>query len=161
VGEVDVGVLHGRRELDGGGAEGAVGVEESGGEEGYPGEEPEGEEEPEEGDGDLAVVVGDAAAEESGDVLVVEIEPGPAGVRGETDSGGHRDGWIAEGGEDVPRSSDEEEDERGGDQVELAEELELVGEGEVEEDEAEGEDDADEALGEEVEGGDGGEGEAG
>ena len=38
---------------------------------------------PEDGDGDLAVVVGDAMAEEAGDVLVVEIEPGPAGVGGE------------------------------------------------------------------------------
>ena len=48
-----------------------------------------------------------------------------------------------------------------GDEVELAEEAKLAGEGEVEEDEGEGEDEADEALGEEVEGDDGGEGEAG
>ncbi len=44
--------------------------------------------------------------------------------------------------------------------MEFAEEVELAGEGQVEEDEADGEDDADEALGEEVEGGDGGEAEA-
>ncbi len=94
-----------------GGAEGADGVEEGGGEEGYPGEEPEEEQGPEDGDGDLAVVVGDAAAEEAGDVLVVEIEPGPAGVRGEAEAGGHGDGWIAEGGEDVPGGGDGEEDE--------------------------------------------------
>ena len=43
----------------------------------------------------------------------------------------------------------------------LAEEAELSGEGEVEEDEGDGEDEADEALGEDVEGHDGGEGEAG
>ena len=89
------------------GAEGAVGVEEGGGEEGYPGEEPEEEQGPEDGDGDLAVVVGDAAAEEAGDVLVVEIEPGPAGVGGEAEAGGHGDGRVADGREDVPGGGDE------------------------------------------------------
>ena len=74
-------------------AEGADGVAEGGGEEGYPGKEPEEEQGPEDGDGDLAVVVGDAAAEEAGDVLVVEIEPGPAGVGGKAEAGGHG-GWV-------------------------------------------------------------------
>ncbi len=73
-------------------AEGADGVAEGCGQEGYPGEEPEEEQSPEDGDGNLAVVVGDAVAEEAGDVLVVEIEPGPAGVGGEAEAGGHGDG---------------------------------------------------------------------
>ena len=102
--------------------EGADGVAEGGREEGYPGEEPEEEEEPEDGDGDLAVVMGNAVAEEAGDVLVVEIEPGPAGVGGEAKAGGHGDGLIAEGGEDVPGCGDGEEEERRGDEFELAEE---------------------------------------
>ena len=76
-----------------------------------PGKEPEDEQEPEERDGDLAVVVRDAAAEEAGDVLVVEIEPGPAGFAWEAEAGGHRDGWVAERGEDVPGERDHEEDE--------------------------------------------------
>ncbi len=49
-----------------------------GGQEDGPGHDPEGEVEPEEPDGSEAVVVGDAFGEEAGDVLVVEIEPGPA-----------------------------------------------------------------------------------
>ena len=131
------------------------------GQEGGPGKDPDGGEQPEERDGDLAVVVGDAAGEEAGDVLVVEIEPGPAGVGGQAEAGGHGDGRIAQGGEDVPGRGDGEEDQRGWDEVEFEEEVELAGDGEVEEDEAEREDEADEAFGEEVEGGDGGEGEAG
>ena len=131
------------------------------GEEGDPGEDPDGGEQPEERDGDLAVVVRDAAGEEAGDVFVVEIEPGPASVCGQAEAGRQRDGRIAERGEDVPRRGDRKEDQRGGDEVELPEQAELAGDQEVEEDEAEREDEADEALGEEVEGGDGGEGEAG
>jgi hypothetical protein len=104
--------------------------------------------------------VGDAAGEEAGDVLVVEIEPGPTSVRGQAEAGRQRDGGIANGGEDVPRGGDGEEDERGWDEVEFRQKTKLAGDGEIEEDEAEGEDESDEALGEEVEGGDGGEGEA-
>jgi hypothetical protein len=125
------------------------------------GKHPEAARKPEEGDGDLAVVVGDAAGEEAGDVLVVEIEPGPSGARGQAEAGRQGDGRVAQRGEDVPGSGDGEEDQRGGDEVEPGEKPELAGEGEIEEDEGEGEDEADEALGEEVEGGDGGEGEAG
>jgi hypothetical protein len=68
--------------------------------------DPDGGEQPEERDGDLAVVVGDAAGEEAGDVLVVEIEPGPAAVCGQAEAGRERDGRVAKGGEDVPRSRD-------------------------------------------------------
>ena len=64
-------------------AEGAYRVEEGGEDESGPGDEPKEEEGPEEGDGDLAVVVGDAFLEEAGDVLVVEVEPRPAGAGGE------------------------------------------------------------------------------
>ena len=137
------------------------GADDGGGQESCPGEEPEDEQEPEDGDGDLAVVVGDAAAEEAGDVLVVEVEPGPAGFLWEAKAGGHRDRWITERGEDVPGECDGEEEERRGDDAELAEEREFAGEGKVEDREGDREDDADEALGEEVEGEDGGEAEHG
>ena len=110
--------------------------------------------------GHLAVVVRDAALQEAGDVLVVEIEPGPACAGGKAEAGGHRDGWIAQRGEDVPGGGDKEEDERGWDEVELEKKTELAGEGEIEQDEGDGEDEADDSLGEEVEGGDGGEDEA-
>ena len=136
-------------------------AEDCGGEEGRPGKEPEGGEQPEEEDGDLAVVVRDAALQEAGDVLVVEIEPGPACAGGQAEAGGHCDGWIAQRGEDVPGGGDQKEDERGWDEVEFEKKAELAGEGEIEQDEGDGEDEADDSLGEEVEGGDGGEGEAG
>ncbi len=61
----------------------------------------------------------------------------------------------------MPGGGDGEEDGGAWEEVEFEEEAELVGEGEVEEDEGDGEDEADEALGEDVEGHDGGEGEAG
>ena len=162
--EGEGGFVSGGRWRDCGAVRGAaadVVGEMAAGEEGGPGHDPEDEQEPEERDGDLAVVVGDAAAEEAGDVLVVEIEPGPAAGGGEAEAGGHRDGWIAERGEDVPGGGDGEEDGGAREEVEFAEEAELPGEGEVEEDEGDGEDEADEALGEDVEGDDGGEGEAG
>ena len=54
-----------------------------------------------------------------------------------------------------------EEDGGACEEVEFEEEVELFGDGEVEEDEGDGEDEADEALGEDVQGHDGGEGEAG
>ena len=146
---------------DGAVAEGADVVGEGAGEEGGPGHDPEDEVEPEEPDGGLAVVVGDAVGEEAGDVLVVEIEPGPAAGCGEAEAGGQRDGGVAEGGEDVPGGGDGEEDGGAGEEVEFEEEVELFGDGEVEEDEGDGEDEADEAFGEDVEGHDGGEGEAG
>ena len=133
---------------------------DGGGEEGCPGKEPEGGEEPEEEDGDLAVVVGDAALQEAGDVLVVEIEPGPACTGGQAEAGGHRDGRIAQRGEDVPWGGDEEEEQCGWDEMELEKKTELAGEGEVEQDKGDGEDEADDSLGEKVEGGDGGEDEA-
>ncbi len=103
----------------------------------------------------------DAFAEEAGDVLVVEIEPGPAAGGGEAEAGRQRDGGGPQRGEDVPWGGDGKEDGGARDQVEAGEEAELAGEGEVEEDEADGEDEADEAFGEDVEGHDGGEGEAG
>ncbi len=81
-----------------------------GGQEGGPGHGPDDEHEQEEPDGGLAVVVGDSFGEEAGDVLVVEIEPGPAAFCGESESCGQGDGWIAEGGEDVPGGGDGEED---------------------------------------------------
>ena len=61
----------------------------------------------------------------------------------------------------MPWGGDGEEDERGGNEVEPPDQAELASDQQVEEDEAEGEDEADEALGEDIEGGDGGEGEAG
>ena len=136
-------------------------LDEGTGEEGSPGHDPEDEHEPEEPDGGLTVVVGDAFGEEAGDVLVVEIEPGPATFYGQAQSGWQGDGGGAERGEDVPGGGDGEEDGGAGEEVELWEQAKLAGEGEVEEDKAEGEDESDEALGEEVEGHDGGEGEAG
>ena len=75
-------------------AEGADGVADGAGEEGGPGEDPDGGEQPEERDGDLAVVVGDAAGEEAGDVFVVEIEPGPAAVGGQAEAGGSAMGGL-------------------------------------------------------------------
>ena len=63
-----------------------------GGKEGGPGGDPDEGVEPEEPDGGLAVVVGDAALQEAGDVLVVKVEPGPAGTGGEAEAGGHGDG---------------------------------------------------------------------
>ena len=143
------------------GAEVAEVLSEGSGEEGGPGEEPDEGEGPEEGDGDLAVVVGDAAGEEAGDVLVVEVEPGPATVGGEFEAGGEGYGGVAEGGEDVPGGGEGEEGCGGCEGVEASQGSELAGEGEVEEDEADGEDEADEAFGEDVEGHDGGEGEHG
>jgi hypothetical protein len=110
-----------------------------GGEEGRPGKEPEGGEEPEEEDGDLTVVVRDAALQETGDVLVVEIEPGPACAGGQAEAGGQRDGWIAQRGEDVPGGGDQEEEKRGWDEVKLQEQAELAGEGEIEQDKGDGE----------------------
>ena len=142
-------------------SEGADVVSQSGGEKCSPGHDPEGVEEPEEGNGDLAIVVGDAAAEEAGDVLVIEIEPGPASGGGETHAGGEWDGRGAEGGEDVPGGGYREEDGGARQEVEFWEEVELLCDGQVEEDEGYGEDEADESLGEDVEGHDGGEGEAG
>ena len=70
-----------------GAAEVADVLADGAGEESYPGEDPDGGEQPEERDGDLAVVVRDAAGEEAGDVFVVEIEPGPASVRGQAEAG--------------------------------------------------------------------------
>jgi len=96
--------------------------------------------------------VRDALAEEAGDVFVVEIEPGPAGVSGEADACGHGDGWVTQGGEDVPRSGDDGEDEDCCWDLEFEEEFELAGAGEVEQSEKDREDDADEALGEDTEG---------
>ena len=105
--------------------------------------------------------MGDAFGEEAGDVLVVEIEPGPASVGGEALACGEWDCWIAQGGEDVPGGGDGEEDGGACEEMEFEEETELFCDGEVEDDEADGEDEADESLGEDVEGHDGGEGEAG
>src|SRR5205085_7878225 len=74
-----------------------------------PGHDPESEIKPEEPDGSESVVVGDALGEEAGDVLVVEIEPGPASCGGEAEIGGKSDGWVAESGEYVPGRGDEQE----------------------------------------------------
>jgi hypothetical protein len=51
-----------------------------GGSEEAPGKEPDEVQRPVEVAGELVVVVRNAMAEEAGDVLVVEIEPGPAGA---------------------------------------------------------------------------------
>ena len=77
--------------------EGADLVGDGGGQEDGPGHDPDGEVEPEEPDGGVAVVVGDAVGEEAGDVLVVEIEPGPASGGGEAEAGGQGD-WRDCGG---------------------------------------------------------------
>ena len=61
----------------------------------------------------------------------------------------------------MPWRGDREEEQRGRDEAELEEQAKLVGEQQIEEDEAEREDDSNEALGEQVERGDGGEGKAG
>ena len=121
-------------------------AQDGGGKEGCPGKEPEGGEQPEEEDGDLTVVVGDAALQEAGDVFVVEIEPGPACAGGQAEAGGHRDGWIAQRGENVPGGGDQKEDQRGWDEMKFEKKPELAGEGEIEQDEGDGEDDADEPL---------------
>lgn len=144
------------------------------GEEGGPGHEPDDEESPEEGEGDGVVVAGDAEVEVAEEVLVDEVEPGPAVdvslgglgdlpvvvAEGEV-AGGSLCG-VGEADEDVPRGGDGEEDESAGDGVELAEAFDGAayssGEQEVEEDDCDGEDDSDEALGEDVEGAGGGEG---
>ena len=94
-------------------------------------------------------------------MLVVEIEPGPSCAGGQAKARGHRDGRIAQRGENVPGCGDEKEEQRGWDEVKFEKKMELAGEGEIEEDEGDGEDDADDSLGEEVEGSDSGEGEAG
>ena len=135
-------------------------AEDCAGEEGRPGKEPEGGEEPKEEDGDLAVVVRDAALQEAGDVFVVEIEPGPAGACGKAEAGGQRDGGIAQRGEDVPRGGDEKKEKRGWDEMQFEKKAELAGEGEIEQDEGDGKDEADDSLGEKVEGSDGGEDQA-
>jgi hypothetical protein len=70
-------------------------TEDGRGQEGCPGKDPEGGEDPEEEEGDLAVVVRDAALQEAGDVFVIEIEPGPTCVGGQAEAGGKRDSWIA------------------------------------------------------------------
>ena len=136
------------------GAEFADGFEECAREEGDPGEEPEQKQQPEEWDGDVAVVVRDATAEEARDVLVVEIEPGPPGVGGQTETRRHGDGRVAQRGEDVPRSGDQQEERGGCQQVESGEQAQVAGECQVEQDEAQREDDADESLGEQIEGSD-------
>ena len=105
--------------------------------------------------------MGDALGEEAGYVLVVEIEPGPASGCGEAEICGEGDGGIADGRENVPWEGDEEEDRGTCEEMEFEEEMELPGDCEVEEDEADGEDEADESFGEDVQGHDGGEGEAG
>ena len=79
--------------------------------------------------------MGNAFLEEAGDVLVVEIEPGPASGGGEADALREWDGWVPQGGEDVPRGRDGEEDGGAGEEVEAFEEVELPGKGEVQEDE--------------------------
>ena len=104
-------------------------VGDGAGDEGGPGHDPDGEVEPEEPDGGEAVVVWDALAEEAGEVLVVEIEPGPASGGREAEACGEGDGWGAECGEDVPRGGDGEEDRCAGDGVELQDEAELFCDG--------------------------------
>ena len=142
-------------------AQGANLFGDGGGKKDGPGEDPEDEVEPEEPDGGEAVVVRDAFGEKAGDVLVVEIEPGPACRGREAETLRKSDGRVAEGGEDVPGGCEGEEDCGACEEVEFEEEVELFCYCEVEEDEGDGEDEADEALGEDVQGHDGREGEAG
>ena len=92
------------------------------GQEGGVGKDPDEEVEPEEPDGGEAVVVGDAFGEEAGDVLVVEVEPGPACAGGEAEAGWHGDGGVAEGGEEVPGEGECEEEDGAGNEVESGEE---------------------------------------
>ena len=143
------------------------------GEEGAPGHEPDEEEGVEEQEGDGVVVAGDAEVEIAEEVLVDEVEPGPAvdvavgGERHEPVAVGKGDGagvatrGVAEAGEDVPGGGDEEKYGGAGGGVEGAEVAEEVAgaveKGEVEEDDGDGEDDADEALGEDIERAGGGE----
>ena len=61
----------------------------------------------------------------------------------------------------MPRGGDQKKEEREWDEVEFEKQTELAGESEIEQDKGNGEDEADDSLGEEVEGSDGGEGEAG
>ena len=145
------------------------GVEDVGG----PGHDPDEEESPEEVERDGVVVAGDAEVEIAEEMLVDEVEPGPAvdvTVGGERDLPvsvleGEAAGMALRGVgaryEDVPRCGDGEEDESAGDGMELAEALygaaEAAGEKEMDQDDCDGEDDADEAFGEDIEGAAGGE----
>ena len=65
------------------------------GKKGGPGHNPDDEVEEEEPDGSEAVVVGDALAEKAGEVLVIEIEPGPAAGCREAQMRRQGDGWSA------------------------------------------------------------------
>ena len=124
-------------------AEGMDLVTEGAGEKDRPGHDPDGEVEPEEPDWGEAVVMGDALGEETGDVLVVEIEPCPATSRREAEACGEHDRGGAECGHDVPRGCEGKEDQSTWEKMEFTEEEELFGEGEVEEDEANGKDQTD------------------
>lgn len=148
------------------------GAGDGGGKEGGPGHEPDEDETEKESERDGVVVAGDAQVEVAEELLVHEVEPGPAvnvAVGGERDlpmavEEGKRAGvalsWIAKAGEDVPGGGEEEEDCRAWEGVKLADagscgtgkdRAEASGEKEIQGDDGEGEDDADEALGEEVE----------
>ena len=121
----------GERRADDGlpGGDAGDGVEEVGG----PGHDPDEEQSPEEIEGDGVVVAGDAEVEIAEEVLVDEVEPGPAvdvAVGGEGDLpvavgegevAGIALGGVGSGYEDVPGGSYGEEDCGAGDGVELAE----------------------------------------
>ena len=111
--------------------------DKGGGQEGRPGHDPDGGVEPEEPDWGLSVVVGNASAEEAGDVLIVEIEPGPASAGRQTETGGQGDGWVADRGKDVPGEGDDGEEGGRSDGVQAGKKIELAGQDEVEEDEGE------------------------
>src|ERR1700761_3303217 len=119
-----------------------------GGGEEAPGEEPDDVKEPVERGGELVVVTRDAGAQKARDVLVVEVEPRPAGVRWEAGADGHGHGWIAQRGEDVPWRGDCEKECDAGEGMQQPPSAPFTGEDQEETDGREEEDDRHEALGE-------------
>ena len=152
------------------------GFSEGGGKEGGPGQEPDEEEAEKEPERDGVVVAGDTEVEVAEELLIDEVEPGPAvdvalgGERdgevavGEGEATGMPLGGVGEGGEDVPGSGDQQEDGGAGERVKLTEAAEraspVVGGEEGCQDDGDGKDDADQALGKDVEGAGEGEGPA-
>ena len=147
------------------------------GEEGGPGHQPDEHQAPEEGKGHGGVVAGDAEVEVAEELLVDEIEPGPAvdvvvGGKGDRPVALGKGklarvalGGVGESDEDVPGGGDPKEGERGGEGMELAEALCGASESscgkQVNKDNADGKDEANEAFGEDVEGAGRGEEDAG
>ncbi len=126
-----------------------------------PGQKPDEDEAPEEQEGNGVVVVGNAAADVAGELVVDEVEPGEsADVAGGGEVSGMTVGGGGERGGPVPGDGEDEEENglRGGADAEQV--PEIAGAGEVEEDDGDGKDESDEALGEDGERGGGGDAEA-